>query len=102
VFCKGAVNSREHVYPDWLADELPGEGVFTHELERRGEALTPWRASRVAYTVRHVCRRCNNEWMSELEERSKPVIAAMAKNETFPLRSARTYHLVALGASRPH
>jgi hypothetical protein len=94
VFCGGDVDSREHVYPDWLTDELPGEGIFRHEIEREGVAIPPWSTARVSMRVRQVCGACNNGWMSRLETRAKPLIGPMTRGEPFELRTWRDYATV--------
>ena len=83
VFC-GATGSgvvtREHVLPDWLNKHvvIPSDvgleswrtsGQLIENRERRGKlfARNPWIA----------CKRCNNGWMSRLEERAIPLLKPM-------------------------
>ena len=83
VFCGAAgpgIVTREHVLPDWLNKHvvIPSElgleswrenGQLIETKERRGKlfARNPWIA----------CERCNNGWMSRLEERAIPLLKPM-------------------------
>jgi hypothetical protein len=73
IFCGEPANSREDVWPRWLTSRFVAPG--TMELERGPELrMTRWRVNRPELVVRRVCTRCNNGWMSQLQERGKPLI----------------------------
>jgi hypothetical protein len=84
MFCGGPADSKEHAFPDWLNTVFPIDevGPTSAELFRATPAnseLYSWPASRVASeSIREVCRSCNNNWMSELESRAKPLLVPMA------------------------
>jgi hypothetical protein len=73
-FCDRDANSVEDALPLWLADVIgpePGERVY-HSTD------TTYRETNVMrLKVRRVCTVCNNEWMSNLEKRAKPLLLPM-------------------------
>src|SRR5437588_3177040 len=84
VFCRSLENkmSREHVFPEWLANHLEtGEREQIHEMEKfptptRSE--TDSRTHPVGWWERKiwgVCKPCNEGWMErELEDGVPPVL----------------------------
>jgi hypothetical protein len=81
VFCGAPADSQEHVWPNWAASLLADEGPLPHvyQVIHEGRPDEERRYSKDAYsvTVRVVCKRCNNGWMSDLESRAKPYLQAM-------------------------
>lgn len=72
MFCDGRVNSREHVWPQWIL-KLGDR----HHTIRGGtaERLIRIPGPHAELMVRQVCRhRCNNGWMSALEARAQKVM----------------------------
>jgi len=69
VFCGNPANSKEDAFPLWLNEIGPGEGDLTHA--RSGGS---WNTRGFDVKVRQVCSGCNNEWMSEMESRTKPLL----------------------------
>jgi len=65
-FCPAPANSREHLWPDWLNEILPGSKRFTMRDENK-EIIGDWVKPKLDWKAKVVCERCNNEWMSELE-----------------------------------
>lgn len=81
-FC-GATDRRltkEHVWPRWLADFLPGEGTVFH-AERWSSAAgrQRFRQPFLAATVREFCDGCNNGWMADVEGMAKDIVGPMAQ-----------------------
>lgn len=74
LFCGQPANSREDAWPRWIVDRFYAEEPVAVSAERRGEVLSPWRVRKPELKVRHVCRDCNNGWMSKLEETVKPIL----------------------------
>lgn len=74
LFCDSSANSKEDAWPRWLTRRFAGVGEQPIEAEIRGVALPPRSSRRPALSVRRVCRRCNNGWMSALENRAKPIL----------------------------
>jgi hypothetical protein len=85
IFCGGAANSGEHVWPKWAHGVLPArpghvqvtfEGPVTKDiLSRTSQRQRQGSVAKV--TVPRVCRRCNNGWMSEYEQQAKATLKAM-------------------------
>jgi hypothetical protein len=73
--------SREHVWPSWIRDLLPGEDLsveHTYRFENSDEGVTnEYRAGVFTTTVKDVCVVCNNGWMSEIEARTQRLISGV-------------------------
>jgi len=88
IFCGSRATSKEHVFSSWLIEALSNGSQRTEiTLSIAGETLTPWAETgpERGLKVRSVCRRCNNNWMSELEETVKPYLLAMLRDFSLPL-----------------
>lgn len=96
VFCEtNNANSREHFYSEWMHDLLPigpqgtytGEIIDEHpktrEVTRHDKRVKPGEL----YTkkMKVVCKTCNNEWMSGIEEAVKPLLASFIKGDAITL-----------------
>ncbi len=89
IFCGERGGSDEHLFPTWLNDvfaELPPrtdegnvEWSRTGSSPITGEVFAhSWSRTEIAsVTSRSFCRDCNNGWMSQLEERAKPLLKPM-------------------------
>jgi hypothetical protein len=53
----------EHVIPQWISRRVPDDAQITHVRDN-----TRWTSSVFSTTVSQVCTRCNNGWMSTLEQ----------------------------------
>lgn len=91
IFCQVQItasnDSNEHALPLWLQRELNLGSTMVHKVHKRplreprsyGDEVPTSTVAEHKYPVRNlvaggVCRRCNNEWMSELETAVKPVL----------------------------
>jgi hypothetical protein len=89
VFCGHNQTTKEHVWGDWLTKHFPPlddtERVFTQidlgamsedepentSIQRPGHILT--------HNLKVVCQRCNNGWMSQLQQHAGPIILSLSK-----------------------
>ena len=72
VFCENKANSREHIIPGWILNQLgDGKGPFHLTLGKKPTVplATPERKAKV------VCSTCNQGWMHKLEDTVKPIIS---------------------------
>lgn len=68
--------SKEHVLPKWIAREFPDVGTTWKIINRKTEY--PLKQGKyINITTRHPCQRCNNGWMSELENEAKPILTPL-------------------------
>jgi hypothetical protein len=96
IFCGGFGLSKEHVFPGWLKQLFPRSDTDTHifmEANWHGHASTSRPQIRGqekqghsgTRQVRIVCKRCNNSWMSNLEENTKPLLISLITGESVKL-----------------
>ena len=78
IFCPDKASSKEDAWPNWLMKHFPAGGTIN--AERRGRILNKWTAKKPRITIRCVCKKCNNEWMSKLEISVKPTILSILEN----------------------
>jgi hypothetical protein len=86
IFCDDAANSKEHFWSSWMHGMLPA--VPNPKHDRRFYSFHPSAGHREdgphakpgsihTIKIRAVCKRCNNGWMSQLEEQSRPFLTPM-------------------------
>lgn len=88
IFCGNSPTTREHVFPQWVVSELmkdpkglPRWSSFKHE---NGEHQ--WTTNKpLDITVKTVCKRCNETWMSDIESSAKIYLAPMIAGTKTPL-----------------
>jgi hypothetical protein len=85
IFCGGAPLSREHVVPEWfrklvgISEVRPGS--VTHHTP--GDATEiDFEAIPVSRTARVVCERCNNGWMSQLEQQARIILTPLLQGQS--------------------
>ncbi len=92
VFCGGGPVSVEDVWPKWIKRLLKDRLTDTSFVVEQGDGKkreTP----ELDATVKRVCERCNNEWMSLLEEQAKPILTPMIMGE-IPVRLTPASQLI--------
>jgi hypothetical protein len=80
LFCDNPSGSREHLWPAWIHKRKD----FGALRMRRGdgpEVILP----NPQQTVKTVCGKCNNGWMSALEAENIPIIGSMFQDLSIPL-----------------
>ena len=94
IFCDGFGLSKEHVWPRWLTKTVPAgakSGHLTtisrkvsHNMSYEMGPLKSGKQQRPgAITSRRlcvVCKNCNNEWMSQLQEEVKDLLLIVMEN----------------------
>ncbi|WP_449411375.1 hypothetical protein [Methylobacterium komagatae] len=87
IFCGEAREmSKEHVFPDWIGQSIKKDerawhpefrmmpdGTIPKFVKKNGHAFTR--------KIRNVCARCNNTWMSALENKNKSVLEKLMRSE---------------------
>lgn len=83
LFCGDeAKMSREHVFPEWLGDVIPGAGRIRHRWfapEGSESEDRDWTADALSMTAKIVCEPCNTGWMHRLEESARPFLESMIR-----------------------
>lgn len=80
LFCDHPSGSREHLWPAWIHARKKF-GPIRHKIGARPEKIL----SDPEQKVKTVCRICNNEWMSQLENDNIPTIGSMIADLSIPL-----------------
>ncbi len=87
IFCNGRASTIEDAWPLWLVGLLGRIPPGRMEAERAGQETRIWKAEKPELRVKNVCDHCNNGWMSDLENRVKPIIKALFTKESVTLDS---------------
>ena len=83
LFCPRTVDSAEHVWSDWILQDLKP----VHPIHIRiGKTISKW-VDKPEVRVKCVCQKCNNGWMSDIENENKPHMLAMMNGEPIVLES---------------
>jgi hypothetical protein len=85
IFCKREGKAtREHLWPRWAQGTLE-EGkrkeLVRHSIEPHDAPHTIWDAPLFSATVKDVCGRCNNGWMSKIEGEAKAYAEPLIRGE---------------------
>lgn len=88
IFCEATPTSAEHLFPAWIGRLFEERGV--NSIHRSGTSdkgiLREWKKARpLQYTVRVVCKNCNNGWMSDIESQVIAIISPMIMGKANPL-----------------
>lgn len=86
IYCSGPGLSKEHVWPQWLAPYITNRsarGQYTAiDLQTHKTVSSTSRAGDVhSHSLRAVCKKCNNGWMSVLQQDAKPLVVAMIERK---------------------
>jgi hypothetical protein len=91
--------SKQHIWPDWLKKVIPRDEDKNTQLLYGYEyfpedriAIFPDIKIRQGYIgtrkIRNVCIKCNNGWMSQIEERVRPKITSMIHGDMSTLNAS--------------
>jgi hypothetical protein len=109
LFCDGLGMTKQHLWPNWMTHILPkaesgakyGQVISNMKympLEGKlagSEQIINLRPGAVGTRkLRIVCRECNNNWMSKIEDSSKDIIIALMNHEDVILSSDQQIKLV--------
>ena len=106
IFCGGggvAGNpmSGEHIWSEWMHPYLPRledpKKATGYTIIRYDEVIVqrpkPQQGHPYTKTVRVVCKKCNETWMGDIEERVKPFLIPVLQGQPVLLDSAAQLHL---------
>lgn len=82
LFCQNTPLTKEHVLPQWLRQHYPDISAineFTANPKKR------WTTQLFDLTARVVCKQCNEGWMSDLENKFKPLFNEMISLKKYNL-----------------
>jgi hypothetical protein len=77
IYCGGKAGSEEHVFPQWLRERFQGIGTLEHKVNIKSPIRFKRGVKDVRVVVRSVCKKCNETWMSGLQNDAKPIIEAL-------------------------
>jgi hypothetical protein len=72
LFCDSSSGSREHLWPKWIHERVDF-GPLKMDRYKSAQIIIP----DPQITVKTVCEKCNNGWMSDLETKSIPLVGGM-------------------------
>ncbi|HWY59007.1 MAG TPA: hypothetical protein VNZ03_31380 [Terriglobales bacterium] len=77
LFCSNLVNSAEHIWSDWILEDLKLVTQIRIKIGKNPPAFT----DDPELKVKCVCETCNSQWMSNLETANQPIIHAMINDD---------------------
>ena len=100
IFCGGPGMTKQHVFPNWLNTVLPlSENSHTQLLnnvsfDMGGNAIVSTdvnvqQGHRRTRKMRNVCSRCNNVWMSNIENACKPLLTKLFSGENYVISNTK-------------
>jgi hypothetical protein len=108
IFCGGNDLTNEHIWSDFLKEIVSSRdssttvnmGSIPHfpfrEQEREATVSSKsWRGAPWNMKVKVVCRKCNNEWMSRIVNRAKPILKRLLQGDRLTLSSRDQQSLAA-------
>jgi len=112
IFCNHKASTGEDAWPKWLMKRFPASSASYMDAERNGHKLGSWPMAKPKLLVNWLCAKCNNGWMSRLENKTMPILVSIlddklcAINSTSQLTLARwavktTMVLECLNPNRP-
>jgi hypothetical protein len=97
IFCGSSEKlTKEHIFPAWLQRYL---GIGTQELNIVFYSENPQTMHSTVYgrhLNRNVCRKCNNEWMSQLESAVGPLLKDMLEDRISRILTDDEIHFIGL------
>lgn len=107
IWCGEPGDSNEDVVPRWLNKSLHFPPGWAHGgpalLSRAGTPARPIQGGNVATRMaasKGCCQKCNNEWMSQLENEAKPLIAPMINGHQVRLSDQQQLTVARWGAMK--
>ncbi len=80
IFCGQTASKKgEHFWPAWASDYLPSSKMRVRSKVKDGELekFIHQPGSPKTIQIRAVCSTCNSTWMSQIEERTKPILKSI-------------------------
>ena len=85
IYCGSQSVSEEHVFPIWLRNRFRGYGTLEHKVDLDSPIRFKTGVTDLRVTVRSVCKKCNENWMSVIQNDTKPLIERLLKDPTSDL-----------------
>src|SRR5271154_5981831 len=98
-FCPETANrSGEHLWSNWINDLVPGRKKFTIRDEN-GNIVREWQSKELDWKAKVVCQRCNNTWMSDIEnDHAKPAMTDLITGKVdVPITESKARSLALFG-----
>jgi hypothetical protein len=115
IFCARGNLSKEHFWPAWAAEHLPGGLARKETFEISNASTARTRTVSRPGSLKHkklrlVCEPCNNEWMSVIENDAKRVVLPMLLGQSLFLEESAqrllarwiALKVMVVDQSRPH
>lgn len=94
IFCEQYGSSKEHIFPDWLRSQFPRDEDSTHTFGTHAPSQiigVPRTTQKKLQghsgtkTVKTVCAKCNNGWLSQIEQKAKPILESLIEGDRINL-----------------
>ena len=89
IFCGGSQVSKEHIFAKWMKEFLPSEFPKTRHIATFNSRFASPTEPKITFRngtprsqkLRVVCEKCNNGWMSQLQQETKPILLPFLRGE---------------------
>lgn len=85
IFCDAPAGNAEHVFPDWLS-KVFGQKDSMLVMEQEGGVSRTIPGKIFQHKVKSVCQKCNNGWMSKIENNVKDYLGGIATGTQLPIK----------------
>jgi hypothetical protein len=83
IFCGGGPVTKEDAWPVWLVEQVGRSRLIA---SMTGPNARPaYRTDRIEQRAGCTCQQCNNGWMSDLEQLTKPILGPMVDGKALTL-----------------
>ncbi len=94
IFC-GRTDSKPHhkedVLPKWIARQFPKRAIWEIQKVSPKTDRSYNARGHLGLVTRAPCRRCNNGWMSRLEDTAQPILIPLMNGERMELSESQQY-----------
>src|SRR5271157_1970617 len=97
IFCQRAATlTAEHLWSKWMNQLLVPSLYQFRQEGQKGKVIRTWKGNKFNLTAKLACAKCNNGWMSELENKmAKPVMQDMISHGSKVTLSPKSLSAVA-------
>jgi hypothetical protein len=80
IFCQELGKlTEEHLWSDWINNLFGEKQRYTVQRKLPNREVKEWESVGINQTATVVCKKCNNEWMNDIEMEARPMLSHLIK-----------------------